>query len=148
MSKQERKQQERQEREAASAATAAASLRAALSENREIERLGRQVDAEHVALDAARDERHAAEDAAIAAEAEAENAQQAEYARRLLEEPVGSTEWAARRAKDRGLAAISSADLVAMPTRERERLRSEHPDLWYATVAAHGDAEMARLMSA
>jgi len=147
MSKQERKAQESLERATASAAVAAASLREAFSLHREAEQLQRHIDALEAKAAEDRQERYDDEDAVIAAELEAEQATAAEQERRTRDEPVGSMEWAARQARDRGEITIPADIFALMPTKERERLYAEHRELWDSALEAHGTAALKAMTS-
>jgi hypothetical protein len=138
---------ERQERQDKAAAVAATQLRSALEENRQAERLQRQVDELETREVDFRHAQDAEEDRLIAEEEATTAAELAEQERRAKDEPSGSMEWAVRRALAIGATTISSEDLVSMPTSERERLYSEHRELWDATIERHGTEAIKALVS-
>ncbi len=119
-----------------------AEMRSTLAEHREAERLQRQIDALEAKAAADRQSRYDAEDAEIAAEQAALDAEQAESARRAIEEPPGSLAWAARQARERGSDVIPPDVLDAMSREAYNQLQREHRDLFYASVEALGNATL------
>lgn len=115
-----------------------AEMREAFAEDRDVRELRQRIREKEAELAAREQAAEAEEDAAIAAEVEADNAREAEFARRIVEEPPGSLEHAAREAKARGLDYIPSDLLDAMPQAERVRLYTKHRELWNATITQHG----------
>jgi len=148
MSKQDRKNAARLERETRSAASSAISLREALAEDREVRRLEAQRDALVAQGDVAQQELDRLEDEAIAAEVDAEQAEAAESARRLMEEPPGSVAHAARASRALGLDHIEPGLFDALTPDAARELR-DNPltrELYDRSLEAFGTATMKALV--
>jgi len=123
-------------------------LEKVFADDREIRRLEREIEALEAKHEAARRKQYKREDAAIAAEAEVEEAAAAELARRERDEPRGSLAHAARAAKAAGLDHLSAPLFDGLSADALRDLKREHRELYDSSLAAFGTAAMKARMDA